>query len=158
MSDNKPTVAVYCRSASANDLAIKAQEETLRNYAAKNMLTIGEVYSDNGANGLTLDRPAFQRMMADIEQGKSNCIIVKNTSRISRNYSQFGRWLDDMKSKNIRVIAVDDFFDSDNCDALTMSFEEAVKKYYKESHSQRIKNGIAHSRRKKLEQVAKLAQ
>ena len=69
MSD-KPKTAIYCRVASADDFAIKAQEETLRNYAVEQMLTVGGVYSDNGANGLSFDRPAFQAMMSAIKMGE----------------------------------------------------------------------------------------
>ena len=61
---DKPKVAVYCRVASANDFAITKQEETLCNYASDNGLPVVMVYSDNGANGLSFDRPAFQEMMA----------------------------------------------------------------------------------------------
>lgn len=151
----KYRAAVYCRVASADDFAIKAQENLLRNYAVEEMLAVGEVYSDNGASGLALDRPAFQKMMSEIEYGEINCVIVKNSSRISRNYLQFGKWLDDMSAKNVRVIAVDDCFDSNKYTVQNVLFEEAIKKYYKENHSQRIKVGIAHSRQRKLEQSAK---
>ena len=154
MSD-KPKVAVYCRVASANDFAIKAQEKMLLNYAAGHGLSVGMVYSDNGASGLSFERPAFQQMMLAVERGAVDCIIVKNICKISRNYVQFGKWHDEMCGKNIRLVAVDGSFDSKTYYAKTMSFAEALEKYYRESHSKKIKADIAHSRRKKLEQAAK---
>lgn len=147
--------AIYFRVASADDFAIKAQEDMLRSYATEKMFAVGEVYTDNGASGVTFDRPAFQKMMSEIERDEISCVIVKNTSRINRNYLQFGKWLDDMRAKKVRVIAVDDCFDSSKYTVQNILFEEAIKKYYKENHSQRIKAGIAHSRQRKLEQSAK---
>ena len=153
--EEKPKAAIYCRVASADEFAVKAQEDMLRNYAMGQMLAIGGVYSDNGESGVTLDRPAFRKMMSSIKNGEVNCIIVKDVSRISRNYLQFGKWLDDMRGRNVRVIVISDGIDSNNYDAVNVSFTEAIEKYYKEIHSQRIKAGIAHSRQRKLEQAAK---
>jgi len=154
MSD-KPKTAIYCRVASADDFAIKAQEETLRNYAVEQMLTVGGVYSDNGENGLSFDRPAFQVMMSAIKMGEVDCVIVKSICRISRNHLQFGKWLDDMRVRNVRVVAINDDFDSKIYYALNVSLTEAIEKYYKETHSQRIKAGIVLARQRKLEQAAK---
>lgn len=150
-----PKTAIYCRVASANDFAIKTQQETLSNYASEKGLSVGTVYSDNGASGLSFDRPAFQEMMAAVDKGDVDCIIVNNISRISRNYLQFAKWVDDMRDKNVRVIAISDRFDSTTFYVQNTSLAEAMKKYYKESHSQKIKNGIAHAKRRKLEQATK---
>jgi len=150
-----PKAVIYCRVASADDFAIKAQEETLRNYAAEQLLAVGEVYSDNGANGLSFDRPAFQEMMSAIKKGEVDCVIVKSICRISRNYLQFGKWLYDMCSRNIRVIAVNDSFNSKDRHNLNKSFAETIEKYYKETHSQRIKAGIELAWQRKLELSAK---
>ena len=153
--------AIYCRVASVNEFnidAIKMQEEMLRNYATKVMFSIVGIYSDNGASGQSFDRTEFQKMMFAVNNGEINCIIAKDTCRISRNYLQFGKWLDDMRGKNVRVIAVNDNFDSKNHDDQIVSFADAIDKYYKESHSQRIKAGIALARQRKLEQTAKLSE
>ena len=157
-NDITPKTAIYCRVASADDVAIKNQEEMLCHYAAEKRLSVGMVYSDNGASGLSFERPAFQEMMFAVDRGEVDCIIVKNICRISRNYLQFGEWLDDMRGKNVRVVAVSDNFDSTACHLQSASFAEAIEKYYKESRSQKIKNGIAHAKRRKLELAAKQAE
>ena len=144
-NETTPKTAIYCRSASANDSVIKTQEKTLRNYATERRLSVGKVYFDNGASGSTLERPAFQEMMSAVERGEIDCIIVKNVCRISRNYVQFGKWLDDMRAKNVRVITSDGSFDSNSYPVQLTSFEEVMVKYYKESHSKKIKSGIAKS-------------
>jgi len=147
--------AIYCRVASANDFAIKAQKKSLCNYASDKRLSVGMVYSDNGASGLSFERPAFQEMMSAVDRGDVDCIIVKNISRISRNHLHFGKWIDDMRGKNVRVITVDDNFDSQTYFVQSTSLEDAIRKYYKERHSQLTKSGIAHAKRRKLELAAK---
>ena len=154
-NEEKPKTAIYCRVASANDFAIESQEKALRNYAAEHRLSVGAVFSDNGASGLSFDRSAFQEMMSAVERGEVDCIIVKNICRISRNYLQFGEWFDDMRVKNVRIIAVDERIDSKTYYVQNTSLAEAIKKYYKESHSQKIKSGIACAKRRKLEQATK---
>ena len=154
-NDVTPKTAIYCRVASADDSAIKTQRETLCNYALEKRLSVGMVYSDNGASGLSLERPAFQEMMSAVDRGNVNCIIVKNISRISRNHLHFGKWIDDMRGKNVRVITVDDNFDSQTYFVQSTSLEDAIRKHYKERHSQLTKSGIAHAKRRKLELAAK---
>jgi len=153
-NEETPKTAIYCRVASADDLAIKTQEETLRNYADEKRLSVGAVYSDNGASGLSFERSAFQKMMSDVYKGDVDCIIVKNISRISRNYLHFGKWIDEMRDKNVRVIMVDDKLHSQTYFVQSASLEDAIKKYYKERHSQLTKSGIAHAKRHRLEQAA----
>jgi len=80
---------------------------------------------------------------------------VKDVSRISRNFLQTGKWLDDMRSRKVRVIAMSDNFDNNTYHVQALPFEDAIMKYYKEIHSQKIKNGIAHAKRRKLELAAK---
>ena len=94
-------------------------------------------------------------MMSAVERGEIDCIIVKNICRISRNYVQFGKWIDDMRAKNVRVITADDNFDSDSYNVQVTSLEEVMRKYYRESHSKKIKSGIALAKRRKAEQAAK---
>ena len=48
-------------------------------------IEIIEVYTDNGVTGRTFERPGFQKMLEDIEQGKINCVVVKDLSRQGRN-------------------------------------------------------------------------
>ncbi len=142
-----PKAAIYCRVASADDFAIRSQEETLRSFAAGQMLAVGGVYSDNGANGLTLDRPALREMISAVKRGEINCIIVKNINRISRDFLGFGQWLDDMRGRNVRVIAVDDSYDSrDDSGLFDPTFRDLIGQMLRENMSVRIKRGVANSR------------
>ncbi|GHV33061.1 hypothetical protein FACS18949_06040 [Clostridia bacterium] len=129
----KPKAAIYCRSALADDCAIKAQEKVLYNFAAGQMLVVGGTYCDNGESGVTLDRPAFKRMMSAIDDSDINCIIVKDIARVSRNPIQFVEWLTEILEKNVRVIAVNDGFDSNDTDSdLHKSLAVVLNKAYRE--------------------------
>lgn len=70
-------------------------------------------YDDDGKTGTDFDRPAFQEMMADIKSGRVNCIIVKDLSRLGRNYILVGQYLEMIfPMLNIRFISVLDRIDS----------------------------------------------
>lgn len=150
-----PKTALYCRVASFCDFAIKTQEESLCIYASEKRLSVGMVYTDNGVSGSSLQRPAFQEMMAAVDKGDVDCIIVKDLSRISRNYLQFAQWLDDMRSRKVRVLAINENFDSNACNVQNIPLAEAFAKYCMEVHSQKTKAGIANAKQRKLEQTTK---
>lgn len=59
-------------------------------------LILTEEFVDDGYSGTTFDRPAFARMMAAIKAKKINCVIVKDLSRLGRNYIETGRYLENI--------------------------------------------------------------
>ena len=64
---------------------------------------------DDGYSGVLFDRPAFQEMMQDITQGKINCVIVKDLSRLGREYIETGRYLRQIfPAYGVRFIAIND--------------------------------------------------
>ena len=62
-------------------------------------MTIIETYSDDGYSGTTFDRPGFQEMIEDITRKKINCIIVKDLSRLGRNYLNVGNFTENILEK-----------------------------------------------------------
>ena len=82
-------------------------------YCENNDLKIVEKYIDNGYSGTTFDRPGFQNLLRDIECGLINTVIVKDLSRLGRNYIQVGYYLHYyFPDKNVRFISINDDFDS----------------------------------------------
>jgi len=82
-------------------------------YCENNDLEIIEKYIDNGYSGTTFDRPGFQNILRDIECGLINTVIVKDLSRLGRNYIQVGYYLHYyFPDRNIRFISINDDFDS----------------------------------------------
>lgn len=79
----------------AESNSIGNQRELIRDFAAERPgLHLIEEYADDGYTGTNFERPGFKRMMEDIKSGKINCIIVKDLSRLGRNYIEMGKYLE----------------------------------------------------------------
>lgn len=89
----------------------------LESYAKQHGFTSLKWYTDDGFSGANFDRPDFQEMLADIEAGKIGTVIVKDMSRLGRNYLQVGMYTEMVFPQNgVRFIAVNDTVDSANGD------------------------------------------
>lgn len=79
----------------AESNSIGNQRELIRDFATERPgLHLVEEYADDGYTGTNFERPGFKRMMEDIKSGKINCIIVKDLSRLGRNYIEMGKYLE----------------------------------------------------------------
>jgi DNA invertase Pin-like site-specific DNA recombinase len=98
--------------------SIATQRDIIENFIAMNSdIRLVEVYTDNNATGTNFDRPGFQRMLADCENGKINCIIVKDLTRFGRSAIDGGYYIQKyLPSIGVRFIAVTDPFDSNEGD------------------------------------------
>lgn len=95
---------------------IENQKELLLNFISeKEDIILKEIYCDNGATGTNFKRMAWNKLMTDIESGYINCIIVKDLSRLGRNYLETQNYLDNIFPQfNIRFISVNDNYDTCN--------------------------------------------
>lgn len=94
-------------------MSISNQKIMLRDFAEKHGMFQYEYYVDDGYTGRNFNRPAFQRMIADIEAGKIGCVITKDLSRLGRNYIEAGSYIEIFFPKhNVRYIAITDGVDS----------------------------------------------
>lgn len=115
---NQKITALYCRLSLEDgrdneSMSISNQKLMLKDYAEKNGMFQHEFYVDDGYTGRNFNRPAFQRMIADIEAGKVGCVITKDLSRLGRNYIEAGSYIEIFFPKhNVRYIAVTDGVDS----------------------------------------------
>ena len=87
--------ALYPRLSHEDELqgesnSISNQKRILETYAKQNGFTNLRWYTDDGFSGANFQRPGFQAMLADIEAGKVGTVIVKDMSRLGRNYLQVG--------------------------------------------------------------------
>lgn len=98
----------------AESNSIGNQRELIRDFAAERPgLHLVEEYADDGYTGTNFERPGFKRMMEDIKSGKINCIIVKDLSRLGRNYIEMGKYLEQIfPMMGIRFIAINDNYDN----------------------------------------------
>lgn len=98
--------------------SITNQKKMLEDYAKANGLGNHIAhYTDDGWSGTNFDRPDWKRLLDDIDDGKIGCVIVKDMSRIGRNYLQVGFYTDVLfREKNVRFIAISNNVDSINGD------------------------------------------
>ena len=93
--------------------SIATQRMILRQYAERNGLSVVDEYVDDGYSGTNFDRPDFKRMISDIEDGRINCVLVKDLSRFGRNYLETGMYIEMRFPRlGVRFIAVDSGIDS----------------------------------------------
>jgi hypothetical protein len=98
--------ALYCRTAHTDDGAIANQGWRLRRYAEENGYGNPVFYIDNGKNGLTLERPAMKRLIADIRAGKVMTVIVIDAARIARGFGPMAEWVSAIKGTDVRCISL----------------------------------------------------
>ena len=110
---------IYARLSSEDDRKIAShtvdnQIALLRDYIdSRDDMEFVECYCDRGFSGTKFDRPDFMRMIADMKLGKFNCIVVKDLSRLGRNYLEAGNYMEKIfPMYGVRFICVSDGFDS----------------------------------------------
>ena len=96
--------------------SIETQQAIIKAFIGEHPgLELTKIYIDNGLSGQTLNRPAFNRMIEDVESGKINCCISKDLSRLGRNAIDTGYYIEKFfPTKGIRYIAITDDYDSAN--------------------------------------------
>ena len=117
LNENRIT-ALYCRLSQddgreGESNSIVNQKALLNEYARKNRFKNLRFFVDDGYSGTTFDRPAFREMEKMIENGEIGTVIVKDMSRLGRNYLQVGMYTDIVFPENdVRFIAINDNVDS----------------------------------------------
>ena len=104
-------VALYCRIASGSPIdadSIYLQRDALRTFAESQGLIVQKEYLDCGYSGLSLDRPMFTQMEADIDAGIIDTIVVRGIDRIARSYQLVSEWLVSLQARGVKLIASDD--------------------------------------------------
>lgn len=140
-------VGIYGRL-SVKDLGIDdgdtmdTQISLLRDYVIQQPdMELTEVYIDNGWTGTNFQRPEFIHMMDDVKAGKINCIVVKDLSRLGRNYLEAGYYLQEVfPGYNLRFIAIYDGFDSLTSDpeSMLIGTKNIINDYYSKDISKKI--------------------
>ena len=138
--------AIYCRLSKDDEqtgesVSIETQKLMLTDYCVEHSYLIHDIYVDDGYSGLNFDRPAFQRMLTDIDDGKVNLVITKDLSRLGRNYIQTGYYTDVYFSrKHVRYIAVHDGVDTSRDDNDIAPFKNILNDMYARDLSRKVKS------------------
>ena len=124
--------------------SITNQRNMLAAYAKDHGYFVFDEYVDDGYSGTNFDRPAFQRMLQDIENKKINLILTKDLSRLGRDYIQTGQYTEVyFPSKKVRFIAVNDGFDSEGPFTDIAPFKHVVNEMYARDTSKKIRSAFA---------------
>jgi len=123
--------------------SIGNQRKILQRYVKENDLDAVKEYVDDGVSGTTFDRPSFNKMIDDIENGTINMVITKDLSRLGRDYIKTGFYLEDYFPKNnIRYVAITDgidtYIDSTNNDITP--FKAIMNDMYAKDISKKIRS------------------
>lgn len=111
--------------------SIAHQKELLAEYANSNGFTNQRFYVDDGYSGLNFERPDFQRLISDMEKGLIGTVIVKDLSRLGRNYLMVGQYTEMIfPENNVRFIAISDNVDSDKGLSDLIPFSNLVNEWY----------------------------
>ena len=140
--------ALYCRLSLEDgkdneSMSISNQKLLLKDYAEKNGMFNCEFYVDDGFTGRNFNRPAFQRMISDIESGRISCVITKDLSRLGRNYIESGSYMEVFFPKhNVRYIAITDNYDSLNKQEMDIApFKNILNDMYSRDISKKVLAG-----------------
>lgn len=137
---------LYCRLSKDDDAAgdstsIQTQKMLAEKFCADNQIRIQDFYIDDGYSGANFNRPGFIQLIKDIEAGKINCVIVKDLSRLGRDYIQTGYYTEIFfVSKRVRFIAINDNIDSIKADNDIAPFKNILNDMYIKDMSRKIKS------------------
>ena len=139
-------VALYMRLSRDDEdygesVSIETQRKIITQFANEQHFIIVDEYIDDGWSGTNFDRPAFQRMMEDVESGKVNCIITKDLSRLGREHIMMDYYLEFyFPEKRIRYIAVTENEDTEKGLSDFVPFKNLFKNI---SHSGKVSNDFS---------------
>ena len=159
------SVALYIRlSQEDNDTGVDKQEsnsitsqKTLLNEFVEEHddLIIYDTYIDDGYTGTDFNRPGFQRLLEDMRKGNINCVLVKDLSRLGRNYIEVGNYIEQIFPLfDVRFIAINDSVDSFknpmSSNTILVPFKNLINDEYARDTSIKIKSAL-NGRKKKGE-------
>ena len=120
--------------------SISHQKQMLENYARQNGFPRPTHFTDDGISGTRFDRPGFTAMMEEVEAGHVEAVIVKDMSRLGRDYLKVGQIMEILRQKGVRLIAVNDGVDSAKDDDDFTPFRNIMNEFFVRDTSRKIKS------------------
>lgn len=150
--------AIYTRKSSEEGLeqdfnSLHAQREACAAYvlsqASESWSLLPEEYDDGGLSGGTLERPALQRLLTDIEAGKIDIVVVYKVDRLTRSLIDFARLVETMDKAEVSFVSVTQSFNTTNSmGRLTLNMLLSFAQFEREVTAERIRDKIAASKAK----------
>lgn len=137
--------ALYERLSHDDDLmgesnSISNQKQMLAAYAEEHGLIPYMHFTDDGISGTRFDRPGFVSMMNAVKSGQIGTVIIKDMSRLGRDYLMVGQLQEMFRQKNVRLIAINDGHDSLNGDDDFLPFRNIMNEWYAKDTSKKIRS------------------
>ncbi len=120
--------------------SIQNQKSMLESYARQNGFPNPTHFTDDGISGTRFDRPGFTAMMEEVEAGNVDAIIVKDMSRLGRDYLKVGQIMEILRQRGVRLIAINDNVDTAKGDNDMTPFLNIMYEFYARDTSRKIKS------------------
>ena len=154
----KVRCAVYTRKSSEEGLdmefnSLDAQREACEAYIAsqkpEGWVLVPDRYDDGGVSGGTLERPALKRLLADIERGQVDVVVVYKIDRLSRSLMDFAKLVEVFERRNVTFVSVTQSFNTTtSMGRLTLNILLSFAQFEREVIGERIRDKFAASRKK----------
>jgi site-specific DNA recombinase len=147
--------AVYVRKSTSAGLeqefnSLDAQRESCVLYArSQGWSALEETYEDGGYTGANVDRPAFQKLLADVDAGKLDVVVVYKVDRLSRSLLDFAKVMDRFRAAGVAFVSVtQNFSTADAMGRLTLNMLMSFAEFEREMIAERTRDKIAAARRR----------
>jgi DNA invertase Pin-like site-specific DNA recombinase len=150
--------AIYTRKSSEEGLeqdfnSLDAQREACAAFIVsqkhEGWTTLPEMYDDGGFSGATMERPAFQRLLADVGEGKIDVVVVYKVDRLTRSLSDFAKIVDSFDKRKVSFVSVTQQFNTTtSMGRLTLNILLSFAQFEREVTAERIRDKIAASKQK----------
>ncbi len=150
--------AIYTRKSSEEGLdlefnSLDAQRESaeafIASQKAQGWVCLPEQYNDGGFSGGSMERPALDRMLRDIDDGKIDCVVVYKVDRLSRSLMDFSRILETFEKQEVSFVSVTQQFNTTHSmGRLTLNILLSFAQFEREIIGERIRDKIAAQKRK----------
>lgn len=150
--------AIYTRKSSEDGLeqgfnSLHAQREACTAYvlsqASEGWVLLPDIYDDGGLSGGTLERPALQRLLADIQDGKIDVIVVYKVDRLTRSLLDFAKLVEALDKAGTSFISITQSFNTTNSmGRLTLNMLLSFAQFEREVTAERIRDKLAASKAK----------
>ena len=120
--------------------SISHQKQMLEEFARRNGLPNPTHFTDDGVSGTRFDRPGFLAMMEEVETGRVEAIVIKDMSRLGRDYLKVGQVMEILRQRGVRLIAINDGVDSLKGDDDFTPFRNIMNEFYARDTSRKIRS------------------
>ena len=120
--------------------SISHQKQMLEEFARRNNLPNPRHFTDDGVSGTRFDRPGFLAMMEEVEAGRVEAIVIKDMSRLGRDYLKVGQVMEILRQRGVRLIAINDGVDSLKGDDDFTPFRNIMNEFYSRDTSRKIRS------------------